>query len=171
MHAQIALHSQVANLGNDDSVDATQATAMFRIEEPGSYKICYKLSSGNYTQVGNSLLTFSATSIPDSSYREALQNVSLSFLPSCYYWTGIDVLTLSPCCAMHALYCYNAKCYTNPLCMVMPEPQHNIILKPYPSKQNSQAPLHFKYLDMQTCSVRSNKGFSDSIICDCNWSL
>ena len=80
--------TEVTDLGNDDATDATRAVASFSFQGAGSFKVCYKLSGGNYTQVGTELLTVTTNSTPDSSYREISQNVSFGTLVNCHFWTG-----------------------------------------------------------------------------------
>ena len=85
--------SEVTDLGNDDANDATTAAASLQFNGAGSFKVCYKLYGGNYTQVGTDLLTVTTNSTPDSAYREISQNVSFGFLEDCHFWMG-DIRTL-----------------------------------------------------------------------------
>ena len=94
---------QATDLGDDDSEAGTQATASFTIKEAGSFKVCYKLSSGSYVQVGSKFLSVTVNSTEASGYWEDIQNVSLSILPDCHSWTGFAPTSATTCNSLHAI--------------------------------------------------------------------
>ena len=87
-HKDLTVSAQVVDLGNDDSAAATEAAASFRITHAGSFKVCYKLAGGNYTRIGNQLLSVYTDTAKASEFRESIQNVSLSLLSDCHGWSG-----------------------------------------------------------------------------------
>lgn len=48
--------AEVKNLGPDDSLRATVATANFQFEANGKYKVCYKMQNNEYAQVDDKVL-------------------------------------------------------------------------------------------------------------------